>query len=122
MEQSEAGLLYLYNDDNYIFLALCRKGTKIRAALYKRERGDTRLLGSKELGEGTLDEAHDNPPFLLHNFIIVNFHHNGLVILDKEDQVIRPALLWNDGRTYEECDYLNNVVVYRYTANIAHFL
>lgn len=57
MEQSEAGLLYLYNDDNYIFLALCRKGTKIRAALYKRERGDTRLLGSKELGEGTLDEA-----------------------------------------------------------------
>ena len=35
---------------------------------------------------------------------------HGLVILDKEDQVIRPALLWNDGRTYEECDYLNNVI------------
>ena len=32
---------------------------------------------------------------------------HGLVILDEEDQVIRPAILWNDGRTYEECDYLN---------------
>lgn len=32
---------------------------------------------------------------------------HGLVILDEKDEVIRPALLWNDGRTYEECDYLN---------------
>ena len=24
---------------------------------------------------------------------------HGLVALDKEDQVIRPAILWNDGRT-----------------------
>ena len=35
---------------------------------------------------------------------------HGLVILDEQDEVIRPALLWNDGRTYEECDYLNNVI------------
>ena len=27
---------------------------------------------------------------------------HGLVILDEQDQVIRPAILWNDGRTYEE--------------------
>ena len=27
---------------------------------------------------------------------------HGLVILDKEDKVIRPAILWNDGRTSEE--------------------
>ena len=26
---------------------------------------------------------------------------HGLVILDKEDRVIRPAILWNDGRTGE---------------------
>ena len=26
---------------------------------------------------------------------------HGLVILDKDDQVIRPAILWNDGRTTE---------------------
>ncbi|MBO4478105.1 MAG: xylulokinase [Lachnospiraceae bacterium] len=48
---------------------------------------------------------------------------HGLVILDKEDQVIRPAILWNDGRTYKECDYLNNVIgkdkLSEYTANIS---
>ena len=35
---------------------------------------------------------------------------HGLVILDKEDRVIRPAILWNDGRTGEETDYLNCTV------------
>ena len=48
---------------------------------------------------------------------------HGLVILDKEDQVIRPAILWNDGRTFEECDYLNEVIgkekLSEYTANIS---
>lgn len=48
---------------------------------------------------------------------------HGLVILDGEDRVIRPAILWNDGRTQEETDYLNEVVgkekLSRYTANIA---
>lgn len=48
---------------------------------------------------------------------------HGLVILDKDDQVIRPALLWNDGRTSKECDYLNQVIgkekLSAYTANIA---
>lgn len=48
---------------------------------------------------------------------------HGLVILDEKDQVIRPALLWNDGRTFEECDYLNNVIgkekLSEYTANIS---
>lgn len=48
---------------------------------------------------------------------------HGLVILDKDDQVIRPAILWNDGRTQEETDYLNNVIgkdkLSQYTANIA---
>lgn len=48
---------------------------------------------------------------------------HGLVILDKDDNVIRPALLWNDGRTTEECDYLNNVIgkdkLSEYTANIS---
>lgn len=48
---------------------------------------------------------------------------HGLVILDKDDEVIRPALLWNDGRTWEECDYLNNVIgkdkLSQYTANIS---
>lgn len=48
---------------------------------------------------------------------------HGLVILDENDDVIRPALLWNDGRTKEECDYLNEVIgketLSKYTANIS---
>ncbi len=48
---------------------------------------------------------------------------HGLVVLDREDAVIRPAILWNDGRTAAETDYLNEVVgkekLSAYTANIA---
>ena len=48
---------------------------------------------------------------------------HGLVILDSEDNVIRPAILWNDGRTTKETNYLNNVIgkdkLSQYTANIA---
>jgi len=48
---------------------------------------------------------------------------HGLVVLDENDQVIRPAILWNDGRTAKEVDYLNNTVgidkLARWTANIA---
>ena len=48
---------------------------------------------------------------------------HGLVALDKDDNVIRPAILWNDGRTGEETDYLNRVIgkerLSAYTANIA---
>ena len=48
---------------------------------------------------------------------------HGLVILDENDNVIRPAILWNDGRTQKETDYLNNVIgtdkLAKYTANIA---
>lgn len=48
---------------------------------------------------------------------------HGLVILDEKDEVIRPAILWNDGRTGKETDYLNKVIgkdkLSQYTANIA---
>lgn len=48
---------------------------------------------------------------------------HGLVVLDKDDQEIRPAILWNDGRTGKETDYLNQVIgkdkLSSYTANIA---
>ena len=48
---------------------------------------------------------------------------HGLVVLDDRDQVIRPAILWNDGRTAAEVDYLNNEVgkekLSALTANIA---
>ena len=48
---------------------------------------------------------------------------HGLVILDDNDRVIRPAILWNDGRTSKECDYLNNAIgkdkLSEYTGNIS---
>ena len=48
---------------------------------------------------------------------------HGLVILDEADNVIRPAILWNDGRTARQVDYLNNVITQKklseLTANIA---
>ncbi len=48
---------------------------------------------------------------------------HGLVALDESDHVIRPAILWNDGRTGEETEYLNRIIgkdkLSEYTANIA---
>ena len=48
---------------------------------------------------------------------------HGMVALDENDEVIRPAILWNDGRTQKQTDYLNNVIgketLSKYTANIA---
>lgn len=48
---------------------------------------------------------------------------HGLVVLDENDAVIRPAILWNDGRTAEETEYLNSTIgkekLSELTANIA---
>ncbi len=48
---------------------------------------------------------------------------HGLVTLDAQDEVVRPAILWNDGRTTEETVYLNEQIgrerLTGYTANIA---
>lgn len=48
---------------------------------------------------------------------------HGLVVLDENDEVIRPAILWNDGRTQKETDYLNKEIgkekLSKLTGNIA---
>jgi xylulokinase len=48
---------------------------------------------------------------------------HGLVILDEEDKVIRPAILWNDQRTEKECRYLNDNIgqgkISEWTGNLA---
>lgn len=48
---------------------------------------------------------------------------HGLVILDENDEVIRPAILWNDSRAQAETDYLNNEIgrgiLSKETGNIA---
>ena len=55
--------------------------------------------------------------------IAVGGQMHGLVVLDEADSVIRPAILWNDGRTDKETDYLNEVIGKKklsdLTANIA---
>lgn len=48
---------------------------------------------------------------------------HGLVMLDEKYNAIRPAILWNDGRSIKETDYLNNEVgrqfLLEHTGNIA---
>ena len=48
---------------------------------------------------------------------------HGLVALDEQDEIIRPAILWNDGRTAEETEWLTTVIgkekLSKLTANIA---
>ena len=48
---------------------------------------------------------------------------HGLVALDARDRVLRPAILWNDGRTGEETDWLNREIgesfLAAHTGNIA---
>lgn len=66
----------------------------------------------------TVDISRDNI-----RAIAVAGQMHSLVILDKNDCVIRPAILWNDGRTFRETEYLNAVVgkerLSERTANIA---
>ncbi len=48
---------------------------------------------------------------------------HGLVMLDRELRVIRPAILWNDQRTGEEAEYINRSLgdrIIEITGNIAH--
>ncbi len=47
---------------------------------------------------------------------------HGLVILDKEDNVIRPCILWNDGRTIKENNELNKYKeeIYACCSNISY--
>lgn len=72
----------------------------------------------------------DGIPALLQGFdaaqvqgIGIGGQMHGLVALDAAGEVLRPAILWNDGRTAKETDYLNTVIgretLSRYTGNIA---
>ena len=72
----------------------------------------------------------DGIPELLHGFdgtqvagIGAGGQMHGLVVLDDADRIIRPAILWNDGRTSRQVDYLNQEIgkekLSALTANIA---
>ena len=77
-----------------------------------------------------LRAIEDGVPELLRGFdaakvagVGIGGQMHGLVVLDKGGNVLRPAILWNDGRTAKEVDYLNSVIgkskLSEYTANIA---
>jgi len=70
--------------------------------------------GLKEISEGAAEKIAG---------ISFGGQMHGLVILDKDDNVLRPAILWNDNRSTKETDYLNNVIgkekLSELTANIA---
>ncbi len=72
------------------------------------------IEGLKELTEGCGDKI---------KALSVAGQMHGLVMLDKDDKVIYNAILWNDSRSVEECDYLNNTIgtesLTEMTANIA---
>ena len=59
------------------------------------------FLGIRQLLEGEDPEKVEG--------IGVGGQMHGLVALDEEGRVLRPAILWNDGRTGEESDWLNEV-------------
>jgi xylulokinase len=61
--------------------------TAIRGAL-----ADSGIMGDAIAGMGLTGQMH------------------GAVFLDNEDQVIRPAMLWNDGRTAAQCDEITERV------------
>ena len=73
------------------------------------------IIGVKELLDG-----HDKSSV---KGISFGGQMHGLVALDADDNVIRPAILWNDGRTQAQSDYLNEKigksVLSEHTANIS---
>ena len=51
------------------------------------------IAGIREISEGYEDRISG---------IGIGGQMHGLVVLDENDKVIRPAILWNDGRTQDE--------------------
>ncbi|MBR5901597.1 xylulokinase [bacterium] len=64
-------------------------------------------LSQTKTGLIKLLRAHGDPSV---DAIAAAGQMHGLVILDENDKVIRPAILWNDGRTASETEYLNNEI------------
>ena len=77
-------------------------------------------LDAVKRGVGNLLDGHNHS-----NVKGISFggQMHGLVVLDKNDNVIRPCILWNDGRTEKQTEYLNEVIgkekLSELTANIA---
>jgi len=72
--------------------------------------------------DGIRELTADVDPGLVRGIAAAGQMH-GLVALDARDRVLRPAILWNDGRTGEETEWLNRAVgeefLAAHTGNIA---
>ncbi len=65
--------------------------------------------------QGTLDAVHQlkaRQPKAWQEVVAIGLsgQMHGAVCLDSEDKPIRPAILWNDGRAWQECETLNRTV------------
>lgn len=76
----------------------------------------------KALEEGLPSLLKDIDSTLVRGIGVAGQMH-GSVVLDSDDNVLRPAILWNDGRTAKQTEYLNTEIgtekLSEYTANIA---
>ena len=104
-------------------LGLCRKAGKLLHGYDRVQENALRgkvalVLLTSDASERTVSHMKDAC-----DGIVACEQMHGLVVLDKNDTVIRPCILWNDGRTQRQVDYLNGVIgkdkLSRYTANIA---
>ena len=73
--------------------------------------------GSVQVIQQLLGESAINPSHVAGIGLTGQMH--GSVFLDKADQVIRPALLWNDQRTSDECEQITAAVGYDRLIEIA---
>lgn len=84
------------------------------------EQDPNEWLSQTKAGLAQLLSEHGNPEV---DALGIGGQMHGLVILDERDEVIRPAILWNDGRTVKETEYLNEKIgkekLSAYTGNIA---
>jgi len=78
-------------------------------------------IATKEAVKNVLSRSKADPSSVEGIGLTGQMH--GLVILDRNDEVIRPAILWNDQRTAEEADNLNKTFgekVIEITGSIVH--
>lgn len=99
------------------FLLLNEQGAVLRAVSREYPLSFPRPGWSEQNPQDWWDACRSGIPALLEGFdpkkvagIGAGGQMHGLVALDRDDRVLRPAILWNDGRTADEVKYLNETV------------
>jgi xylulokinase len=62
--------------------------------------------------EAVMDDLHQRVPEALANLagIGLSGQMHGAVLLDAGERVLRPAILWNDGRSFAQCEALTKAI------------